>query len=61
MYTLSAKHLGFVRRLIFMKLSKDKAKKILTTVLTVVEEWNKFKYRIIKYVGIAVIDIVYVD
>jgi hypothetical protein len=44
-----------------MKLSKDKAKKILTTVLTVVEEWNKFKYRIIKYVGIAVIDIIYVD
>lgn len=40
-----------------MKLSKDKAKKILATVLTVVEEWNKFKYRIIKYVGITVIDI----
>jgi hypothetical protein len=57
MYTLSAKYLGFIRRLIFMKLTKDKAKKILTMVLTVVEEWNKFKYRIIKYVGIAVIDI----
>lgn len=40
-----------------MKFSKDKAKKILATVLTVVEEWNKFKYRIIKYVGIAIIDI----
>lgn len=44
-----------------MKLSKDKAKKILTVALTVVEECNKFKYRIIKYVGMTVIDIVYVD
>ena len=44
-----------------MRLTKDKAKKILTVVLTVVEEWNRFKYRIIKYVGIAIIDIAYVD